>query len=948
MQGRKRRARVENRGVKGLKSLGYLATPLNSRPQIPVWRGRGEDLRRVASQKPQGPVTDSPGLFHALFQHMAEGVALHELIYDETDNPKDYRILDINPAYTLLTGLTREAACGKCSREVYGTDSPPYLNFYVVTGNEGRPHRFETYFAPMDRHFSISVAPMGRGFFATIFTDITENKRLQREREQSEKKFEQVFDLAPTPISVFSLDGALISVNRAACEYSGWSKDELIGKRSTELDLWADAAQRDQFLARLRREKRVSGVEVALRTRSGEIRTMDFSAAIVDLDGTAVLITAATDITDVRAAERAREVASRTLEHYFNLSLDLMCIADLDGRFLRLNPAWEDVLGYPLDTLLGGRFLDYVHPDDVTSTEQSIGVLAAGEPVINFTNRYRRCDGTYRYIEWRTMPSEKRLIYAAARDVTDRVEAAQALRRSVDDLERSQAVARLGSYRLYADNATWECSRALDEIFGIGSNFPKTVQGWMNLVHPDDRDAMTRHLSDDVLTAGNDFDREYRIVRQNDGAVRWVHGLGNLEYDSEGRVCVMFGTIQDVTERHEAEQARLRLEEKLLQSQKLESLGVLAGGIAHDFNNLLTGILGNASLCLDELPQSAPTYSQLLDIESASKRAADLCRQLLAYSGKGRFLVQPLSLNALVREMVHLLAVTISKKVTLKYEFSDAVSPISADATQIRQVVMNLITNAAESYGEGSGLVSVRTGCQYCDATYLKGAQIGHDLPEALYCLIEVADHGSGMAPETLARIFDPFFTTKFTGRGLGLAAVLGIVRGHRGAMKVRTRIDQGTTFTVLFPAISDAIEATQTHPEAVSLPGSGLVLLVDDEETVRDAAREILSRAGFQVLEAVDGEDALAKFLDHWREIRIVVLDLTMPRLDGDACLRQMQEVNPEVSVLITSGYDEQDIAKRFSEKCLKAFLQKPFTRQQLLGAMQAALKPQGTALSR
>lgn len=890
-------------------------------------------------------MTDSAQLFRALFEHMAEGVALHEVIYDEAGLPKDYRVVDINPAYTVHTGLSRETAAGKRSRELYGVDPPPYLEEFMLAGHRGKPFRFETYFAPMERHFSISVAPMGPGYFATIFTDITANKRLQREREQSEQKFEQVFDLAPNPISVTTLDGTLISVNRAYCESLGWSKQELLGKRSTEAGLWVDPAQRAQLVERLRRETRLSGVVVDVRTRTGEIRNMDFSAAIVELAGIPVMISAATDVTNVRAAERAKEEASRALERYFRLSLDLMCIANLDGQFLRLNPTWETVLGYPLDALLGTRYLDFVHPDDLASTERAISVLVAGEPVINFTNRFRRRDGTYRYIEWRTTPYEDRLIYAAARDVTERVEATLALRCSLEDLERSQTVARLGSYRFYAESGTWECSRALEELFGIGSEFPKTMHGWLELVHPDDREPVLHHLSQDVLAAGHDFDREYRILRRNDQAVRWVHGLGNLERDPQGRIRVMFGTIQDITERHEAEQARLRLEEKLLQSQKLESLGVLAGGIAHDFNNLLTGILGNASLCLDELPESTPMRSQLLDIESASKRAADLCRQLLAYSGKGRFVVQPLSLNELVKEMVHLLAVTISKKVRLQYEFCTELAPVSGDATQIRQIIMNLITNAAESYGEGNGQVLVRTGREYCDAVYLKGTQLGHDLPEGSYCFIEVSDFGSGMDADTLARIFDPFFTTKFTGRGLGLAAVLGIVRGHRGTIKVYTEVHRGTSFKVLLPVVSEAIETTGSQPQDPTIQGSGLLLLVDDEDTVRGVARDILTRVGFSVMEAVDGEDALVKFRDHWREIRAVILDLTMPRLDGDACLREMLQVDPEVRVLITSGYNEQDIAKRFVGKCLKGFLQKPFTRQQLLGAVRSVLQRDATA---
>jgi PAS domain S-box-containing protein len=880
------------------------------------------------------------GLFRALFEHMEEGVALHDVIYDDSGNPIEYRIIDINPAYTLHTGASRALVVGKTSFEAYGVTPPPYLEEFMVAGHLGRFNRFETYFSPMDRYFSISVAPMGKGHFATIFTDITEQKHHEQLREQSERQFIQVFDLAPNPIAVTELDGTLINFNRAFCEVLGWKREDLVGRKTVELGIWPSPEQRQRAVERLKTTERFNGLVFDIRTNSGEIRQLELGGALIELGNRKVLVTAARDITEMLATERARREASEELERYFSLALDLMCIANVDGRFVRLNPAWEGVLGYSVAELKEANFLDFVHPEDLHETLQALKQLNDRQSVIAFTNRYRHRDGHWRYIEWRTIPYANGVVYAAARDVTDRVAATQALRRGLFDLERSQMVAHLGSYRFNVPDGTWECSRGLEKVFGINAEFPKTVEGWAMIIHPDDSEEMLRYLREDVIGKLGEFDREYRIVRSNDHATRWVHGLGSLELDEQGQPVTMFGTIQDVTERHDAEVDRLKLEEKLLQAQKLESLGVLAGGIAHDFNNLLTSILGNASLALDELSTLSPVRQQLTDIEVASKRAADLCRQLLAYSGKGRFVVQPLSLNELVEEMAHLLSVTISKKVVIKYNFSETIPQVLADATQIRQVVMNLITNASEALGEKSGVVAVNTGVMHCDAAYLKGTYLGENLREGKYSYIEVTDTGCGMDVETLTRVFDPFFTTKFTGRGLGLAAVLGIVRGHSGAIKVYTELKQGTSFKVLLPAVDGKIAVSAIDAVSKELKGSGLVLVVDDEETVRSVARSILERAGYSVVEATDGQDAVQKFLAQKDKVRVVVLDLTMPHLDGDACFREMRRIREDVRVLMTSGYNEQDVVSRFTGKGLAGFLQKPFTQHQLLTAITTILE--------
>ncbi len=368
-------------------------------------------------------------------------------------------------------------------------------------------------------------------------------------------------------------------------------------------------------------------------------------------------------------------------------------------------------------------------------------------------------------------------------------------------------------------------------------------------------------------------------------------------------------------ERRQADVARAELERKLLETQKLESLGVLAGGIAHDFNNLLTGILGNASLASAELPAGSPMHDYLGQINQSSLRAADLCKQMLAYSGKGRFLVQQLDLNRLVAETTHLLRISISKKAGLRFELAKDIPSIEADATQLRQVVMNLVINASEAIGEQSGAITISTGLARVDHAYLGGTITAPDLPEGEYVVLKISDNGCGMSAETQAKIFDPFFSTKFTGRGLGLAAVLGIMRGHNGALKVQSELGRGTTFELLFPRAGGAAEkpaaALSGRP---AWRGQGTVLVVDDEEPIRRMGARMLQALGFETVAVADGREAVAAFGKAPGKFTVVLLDLTMPHMDGEQAFTEMRVLKSDVRVILMSGFNRQESVARFT----------------------------------
>lgn len=461
------------------------------------------------------------------------------------------------------------------------------------------------------------------------------------------------------------------------------------------------------------------------------------------------------------------------------------------------------------------------------------------------------------------------------------------------------------------------------------------------LVHPDDVPAL-RASTERSARELSPWQHEYRM-RFPDGTVRWHRGTALPQREPDGSV-LWHGFISDVTEDKAAAASLANLERKIQETQKLESLGVLAGGIAHDFNNLLTGILGNATLAGMELPAGSPVQHYLESIRRGSLRAADLCKQMLAYSGKGRFLVQPVVLNGLIEETTQLLTLSISKQAVLRFHLAPALPAVEGDATQLRQVIMNLVINASEAIGARSGVIGISTGLTRVDRTYLGGTILAPELPAGTYVYLEVSDNGCGMDADTQTKIFDPFFTTKFTGRGLGLAAVLGIVRGHKGALKVYSEVGRGTTFKILLPcAASEPEPATASHaaPGSTSWRGKGTVLVVDDEETVRSTAAVMLKKLSFDVALVADGRQAVEVFRAAPDRFTLVLMDLTMPHLDGQQAFAELRRLRADVRVVLMSGFSEEEAISQFTGKGLAGFLQKPFQLEDLGATLRAALEP-------
>jgi len=393
----------------------------------------------------------------------------------------------------------------------------------------------------------------------------------------------------------------------------------------------------------------------------------------------------------------------------------------------------------------------------------------------------------------------------------------------------------------------------------------------------------------------------------------------------------------DTTEQHLAREAEEQVRAQMQNAQKLESLGVLAGGIAHDFNNLLTSMMGYASLALLQLPAESPSRTPISKIERGAQTAAALCKQLLAYSGKGHFVVRQVNVSQLCLDTVGLLQVSIDSNTQLELNCPLALPMTEADSPQLQQVLMNLVLNATESLDGDPGTVSLSTGVMTCDESHFASSYVVEMPPPGRYVYVEVKDTGCGMDAATREKLFDPFYSTKQPGRGLGLAAVLGIVRGHGGAIQVESEVNQGTSIRILLP-LRETKAANRPAPHRSQLKHSDLtVLLADDEDSVREVARDILEAAGCRVLLACDGQEAIDLFCSR-DDIDVVILDITMPRKSGIEALEAIRATGRPSRVVLSSGYNEELATGRISGPDAPTFLQKPYRAQELLVALNDA----------
>ncbi|HUI69670.1 MAG TPA: response regulator [Spirochaetia bacterium] len=620
---------------------------------------------------------------------------------------------------------------------------------------------------------------------------------------------------------------------------------------------------------------------------------------------------------------------------------------EADGRlvFRWANEAADNILGEASAHLLG-KSIDEAFPvlADSRVARECAKVAASGGIFedIHFTYANEQIAGAFDIRAFQQAPGSVAVLF---REVTERARMQHALSESENRLSSIFRAVPVG-IALSVNRIIREANDHMCELTGYTHDELIGLSTRALYADAAEYERVGQILSVDEIREGS-ASTETRWMRKDRSMIDVLLSTAPL-VPTDASAGVTF-TVLDISERKRAEAERLGLEVRMQQTQKLESLGVLAGGIAHDFNNILMAILGHADLADTRLLPASPAHENLQEIERAARRAADLCRQMLAYSGKGRFVIRHLDISEVIKEMEDMIMVSVSKKSKLKFQLASDLPSVEADVAQLRQVIMNLSINASEAMGDSGGVITVSTSLMHCDRSYLAGTFVDEQLPEGDYVCLDVSDNGVGMDGPTRERIFEPFYTTKFTGRGLGLSAVLGIVRGHKGAIKVDSEPGSGTTVRVLFPASKTPSQRLEGEPPKESeWRGSGTVLIADDEETVRKVGGQMLAHLGFQTILAADGQQALSSFITHHSSIVCVILDLTMPAMDGEETFREIHKIDPRVPVILSSGYNEQEAVQRFVGKGLAGFLQKPYRlsqlRQKLTSVLQSALsRPAG-----
>ncbi len=782
----------------------------------------------------------------------------------------------------------------------------------------------------------------GEKHFLLMLSDILDRKQAEMALSESEERFRTLANHAPVGIYLTDHHGNCLYANPFWCRMAGLSMEEALGNG------WVKGVHPDDQIAvfsgwqQMVESEGQWGLEYRFMTRDGKVTTVyglanpqrDESGKIIRYVGINL------DITDRKRAEEAVRVSEERFSSFMEHLPACAYIKDAQGRHIFVN-AMLASLAKAIGVSLLGKTNEDIWPLEMAKklSDADTKVVTSETPLIIQEDVLLHGE-TRTYLSYKFLigKESKKSLAGISIDITERKQSEEAIKSGQERLRIMLETSASIIICLSSDHRILEFNREAECLYGtkreevLGKDYfelflPKSV--WEQVA------------SDIRKVVGGEPTKGYENpVIATDGSEHIVHWSVSRIPAGEGQFGIM-AVGQDITERIQAEEKRLELERQVQHAQKVNSLGVLAGGIAHDFNNLLTSILGYSDLVQLALPADSPAHSYIDKVIKGARRAAALTQQMLTYSGKGKVVVEVLDVSNVVEDMSRLLEVSISKKCELKYQFLEGLPSIEADVSQMRQVIMNLIINASEAIGDRSGVINVSTGVMYCDNTYLSGTYHYEKLSEGQYVYLEVSDNGCGMSEETRAKVFDPFFTTKFAGHGLGLSALLGIVRSHSGAVKVDSEPGRGTTFKVLFPASNKP--AIPRDVPGVRLPhwcGRGFALIVDDEESVRGLARVMLEEMGFSVLTASDGREGVEVFRREAERISVVLLDMTMPRMDGEEAFREMRRIRNNVPTILSSGYNEKAAAVRFAGKGLAGFIQKPYGYKDLLVIVRKVLE--------
>lgn len=720
-------------------------------------------------------------------------------------------------------------------------------------------------------------------------------------------------------------DGLILYTNRRFSELVGLRPEKIVGSHIQNFVAKSDATRAAALL--LKGALGNTGGEVALKAAQGKEIPAFLSFNSFQLDEATVVCLIVFDLTEQKRADEI-VAAERLARAILEQAAEAVVVVDRSGKIIRASGAAAALSGREI--LL--RDFARVFPLSIEAGTSGIGdaqdiylAASSGRTIKGIAAVLPRVSKPPSYVLASAGPllgpqAEPLGCVITLTDITAQRNAERDLRQANDTVNAIIAGSPVAIWLVDTAGNIVLWNPAAEKLFGYALREAVSKPGLFHLKTPSGTEMDDRLANGEVIVALD------AVCEKRDGSCVDVSlstsVLRNLDGTRRGFVALAI----DVTEQK-------KIQEQIRQAQKLESIGLLAGGIAHDFNNLLTGIIGNASIVVESVSKESQGY--IRDILKAGARAASLTRQLLAYAGKGQFVLEPIDLSSVVEEFFPLVQGSVPQKAEVQLDLDHQLPAVKADQSQIEQVLMNLVINAGEALGDIPGRITIRTGVLELNSR--RARDFG--APAGRYACLEVIDTGCGMDRKTQEKMFEPFFSTKFTGRGLGLAAVHGIVRSSGGGIKVVSNPGRGTRMTVLFPVIEQPAALEATEAESLSR-GSGVILVVDDEALIRSTTAAILQYYGYTVITAANGKEAVERFREAPDRIDAVLLDVAMPVMDGHEVLIEMQRIRPNVKVLVSTGHDEGKAHETFEHESVAGFLQKPYRATTLAKALQAVIE--------
>jgi len=734
--------------------------------------------------------------------------------------------------------------------------------------------------------------------------------------------------------------GRIVLANKAAERFYGYTASQLVSMCIQDINILPPAEVETEMNLALHELRNL--FIFPHRLANGEIRTVQVHSSPIDHNEKVMLFSIIHDITDRKQAEDALRESQENFLTLFETIDDIILVGTPDGKIIYANAAALRKLGYTVDELKAMHILDLNPKSQRREAERILSEIFKGErntcPL-----PLEKKDGTLIPTEtrvWYGKWSDTDCMFTVCKDLSREQEALQKFDRFFELNPNPLAVSSIPDRTFLDINESFLSTLGFsrDEVIGKSS---------ADLAIFVDSETQ-REIAQKLQTEGQVSNIELRFRRKNGTILEGI--FSGKTIDSQGQKYFLTAML-DITERKRVEEERLETERKLLHAQKLESLAVMAGGIAHDFNNLLQVVLGNLDLALDDIPTDSKARTSILNAIKASERSAELSGQMLVYSGSAIHIPTDIHLDDLLNKTQSLLQLSISKNVALDFDICKTLPPIKGEPNQIQRLIYNLVVNASEAIGEITGDVTIMTGVMDCDAPYLSNSRLEAKPEPGRFVFLEVADTGCGMDAETKRKLFDPFFTTKFWGRGLGMAEVMGIVKGHHGAIMVNSAVGKGTTTRVLFPAPKEAlastvhlIEAVEAQPAvSVSSAGRKTVLVVEDEAGVRNLVVRRLDVLGYDTIPAVDGVEGVRIFRERHNEIDLALLDFAMPRMNGVEAFEELIRIKPDVKVILSSGYTEDIVLQSFPDRRPAGILHKPYKTEDLKAALDRLLGTDG-----